>query len=75
MQHDLQNGRDGHCENDAQQAKAHPTNQNRDHHDDGMQPHFPPHDAWPQIHPFEQLSTNKQQDNTQDAAHTWGITQ
>jgi hypothetical protein len=31
MQHNLQNGRTGNREDDAQQAKVRPTNQNRDH--------------------------------------------
>ena len=75
MQHNLQNGRKGNREDNAEQAKERPTNQNGDQHNDGMQSRFPPHDARTQIHPFEQLPANKQQDNTQDAAHTWGLTQ
>src|SRR5262249_5487598 len=74
-QEDLQNSRDGNRDDDAQQAKERPTNQNRDHHYDWVQARFPAHDAWAQIHAFKQLPTNIQQDNTQDAAHTWGITQ
>jgi len=74
-QDDLQHSRDGNCDDDAQQAKERPTNQNRDHHDDWMQPRFPAHDAWAQIHSFEQLPANIQQDNTQDATQTWGIAQ
>ena len=73
--HDLQHGRDGNRDDDTQQAKERPTNQNRDHHDDRMQPRFPAHDAWAQIHAFEQLPADIQQDNTQDTAHTRGITQ
>lgn len=72
MQHNLQNSRKGNRQDDTQQAKERPTNQNCDQHYDGMQPRFSPHDAWTQIHPFEQLPANKQQDNTQDTAHTWG---
>src|SRR5215510_6679667 len=75
VQDDLQNSRHGHRDDDAQQAKERPTNQNRDHYYDGMQPRLSAHDAWAQIHPFEQLLANKQQDNTQDATHTGGITQ
>ena len=75
MQHNLQNGRKGNREDNAEQAKERPTNQHRDQHYDGMQSRFSSHDAWTQIHPFKQLPTNKQQDNTQDAAHTWSLTQ
>jgi hypothetical protein len=75
MQHDLQNGRGRNRKDDAQQAKERPTNQNRHQHYDRMQPRLPPHDAWTQIHPFEQLPANKQQDNIQDATHTRGLTQ
>src|SRR5262249_6199598 len=71
----LQHSRDGNRDDDAWQAKERPTNQNRHHHYDGMQSRFAAHDAWTQIHSFKQLPANKQQDNTQDAAHTWGITQ
>src|SRR5215475_12173781 len=74
-QDDLQNSRNGNRDDNAQQAKERPTNQNRDHHYNGMQPRFPAHDAWAQIHAFEQLPANIQQDNTQDTPHTWGLTQ
>jgi hypothetical protein len=36
MQDDLQHSRDGNCDDDAKQAKERPTDQNRDHHYDGM---------------------------------------
>jgi hypothetical protein len=54
-QDDLQNSRDGNCDNDAQQAKERPTNQNSNHHYDGMQPCFPAHDAWAQIYSLHKL--------------------
>lgn len=56
----LQNSRKGNRQDDTQQAKERPTNQICDQHYDGMQPRFSPHDAWTQIHPFEQLPANKQ---------------
>jgi hypothetical protein len=76
MRHNLQNGRKGHREDDAQQAKECPANQNRDQHYDEMQSRFPPHDAQQDQRRLAEIEdidqTHNAEDNTKPAPGRFG---